>query len=104
MVGSISTSRENPLQQWCPCRRTHQLSIVNSCPPRALEARRKEQGFVRRCQRSGRTGNRGYGAYAITIQKSQGSEFPAVVTPLARQRSCLTKHLWFRLSHTHRNA
>jgi hypothetical protein len=41
---------------------------------------------------------------AITIKKSQGSEFPAVVTPLARQRNCLTEHLWFRLSQTHRNA
>ena len=62
----------NPLQQWCPCRRTHQLSIVDSCLSQALGARRKEQGFVRRCQRSGRTGNRGYGAYAITSHKSQG--------------------------------
>ena len=33
-----------------------------------------------------------------------GSKFPVVVTPLARQRIRLTKHLWFRLSQTHRNA
>ena len=36
-----------------------------------------------------RIGNRGYGAYAITIHKSQGSEFPAVVTPLAMQQYLL---------------
>ena len=33
-----STDTTSP-RQWCPCRRTHQLSLVDSCPPRALGAR-----------------------------------------------------------------
>jgi exodeoxyribonuclease V alpha subunit len=37
----------------------------------------------------GWTGNWGYGAYAVTIHKSQGSESPAAVIPLATQQYML---------------
>ena len=59
---------------------------MDNCPPRALGAQRKRQSIAGGASGADRLETEDDNVYAITIHKSQGSEFPVVVTPLAMQQ------------------